>query len=336
MFRLRNLTFEQMVNNYFKDEHLKNILITIVWGLVGEFGDNLSALVASLVYREFIFDGGYYPVGGIQAFPDVLLKKFLEFGGEAIFRKRVKSITLKKCKASGVILSNDREVSSGLVVSACDIRQTFLNLLDTKQNVDEIKSKLKSFKPSLSAFLVYIGLRKNIDNLDCYKSNVWIIKSKKINSAIKKFNEFKNDFFVIMSPYAKNNSPDGLKPSLCLTTITQYESRSLWQTDFKDKFGNNMIKMSKKIIPGLTDNISVKFFATPLTLTKWTSNYRGAAYGWASNTSQFGNPDISQKTHIENLYLTGHWTNLGSGITSVVNCGLDTAKFILSRKNLLK
>jgi phytoene dehydrogenase-like protein len=45
---------------------------------------------------------------------------------------------------------------------------------------------------------------------------------------------------------------------------------------------------------------------------------------------------MSQKTIIDNLYLTGHWTNLSSGITFVANSAYITADLILHKEHLKK
>jgi len=54
--------------------------------------------------------------------------------------------------------------------------------------------------------------------------------------------------------------------------------------------------------------------ATPQALYKYTFNYKGARCGWASIPSQLALSDFSQKTFIDNLYLTGHWTTLALGV----------------------
>jgi prolycopene isomerase len=85
-------------------------------------------------------------------------------------------------------------------------------------------------------------------------------------------------------------------------------------------------------MPDLSNQLLFKDAATPYTLYRWTLNYRGAAYGWACMPSQFALPELSKKTSIKNLYLTGHWTTLAQGIPGVVYLGRDTANIILKRE----
>jgi prolycopene isomerase len=124
--------------------------------------------------------------------------------------------------------------------------------------------------------------------------------------------------------------------TVCLTTTSPFKSLDYWNNaDNRIGMENRLINIAAKIVPGISEHIALKFNATPHTLYKWTFNYQGAAYGWAGRPDQFGNPDISEKTKIGNLFLTGHWTNMGSGITSVANSGYDTANLILLNERKL-
>ena len=334
LFKLRGITLEQMLNDYFTNKDLKMILATMIWGLVGTFPNKISALVSALVFREFIFDGGYYPIGGIQSLPDILLRRFSELNGEYIFSQEAKKIDIRGNKATGVVLGNGKHISASAIVSASDTRQTFLNLIGKKKIRQSDSNTLKSLTHSSSAYLVYIGLKKTIKTRLDLKSNIWVINSDSQDAQVKDFSNLENDFFVITSPCAKEGSLDEQKPGLCLTTIVTHKDESYWDGKDKKQMSEKLVNMAKEIIPDLNKNIAIKVIATPATLYRWTRNYKGSAYGWASTPSQFGNPDISQKTKFKNLYLTGHWTNLSSGITSVVNSSQYVSYLILQERKI--
>jgi prolycopene isomerase len=92
------------------------------------------------------------------------------------------------------------------------------------------------------------------------------------------------------------------------------------------------IKKVEQIMPDLSSHIVFKDAATPHTLYKWTLNHKGAAYGWAGIPSQLAITGFTQKTSIENLYLTGHWTTLVQGVGGVAYLGRDTSKKILNKE----
>ena len=105
---------------------------------------------------------------------------------------------------------------------------------------------------------------------------------------------------------------------------------------YKNKFIDFLIKrIEKNTIPNLSQHIIYKDAATPSTLYRYTLNYKGAAYGWATFPSQLFSSELKQATSIAGLFLTGHWTTQTQGIPGVAYLGSDTAKLILKREKIL-
>ncbi len=88
-------------------------------------------------------------------------------------------------------------------------------------------------------------------------------------------------------------------------------------------------------MPGLSDSITIKEIATPLTLNRYTLNNGGACYGWTSTPLQINRNIMPPETFIKGLYLTGHWVTQGAGqggISTVAFCGKNISERILSNK----
>lgn len=326
--KFKNKTFEQVMRSYFSDKQLIALLSAIMFLVVGVEPSHLSAVVAFFLWREFIFDGGYYPVGGMQSFANALMDRFKEFKGEIIIRNKVKKIIVTKNKAQGIILSDNKEILSNYVVSACDARQTFIDLVGKEVIGANALKMLKDMKASYSGFLIYLGLDKHMAVLNDLKANLYVLNSLDSKTFLYDFNHFRNSHFVTTSPTIKDDS-QGKKISLCLTTNSIFKSINYWNNARKEEFANKIINLAEKIMPGLSKNIVFRAYASPKTLYQWTLNSGGSAYGWASTPQQFCNPEMSQRTKIKNLFLTGHWSNLSSGITFVATCGYDAADLIL-------
>jgi len=77
-------------------------------------------------------------------------------------------------------------------------------------------------------------------------------------------------------------------------------------------------KIEKMFLPGLRKAIEVKEVATPLTNLRFTSNPRGAIYGWDQTLDNSGQRRFPQKTPVRNLYLSGAWTFPGHGYGACV------------------
>ena len=108
-----------------------------------------------------------------------------------------------------------------------------------------------------------------------------------------------------------------------------YIDEEYWKVN-KKRLIEVFIKKLEQVIPDLSSHIIFKDAATPPTLYRWTRNYKGAAYGWAGIPSQLAVTGFTQKTGIDNLYLTGHWITLVQGIGGVAYLGCDTSKNILN------
>jgi prolycopene isomerase len=125
-------------------------------------------------------------------------------------------------------------------------------------------------------------------------------------------------------------APNG-KDYVFLLMNAPYKSEIFWFRE-KETIAQELIKKADKIIPNISNFITEKYIATPITFEKYTLNYKGAFRGWASTISQFGADKMPQRTEIENLYLAGHWatTNAGQGGISVAAySGLNVSRMIL-------
>jgi phytoene dehydrogenase-like protein len=265
-----------------------------------------------------------------------LLKRFTEFGGEVILGKMVKRIEIENNKVKGVILNDGQYISSAYIVSACDVRHTFFELIEgNKADMRTIRSKISKAIPSSSFFLVYLGIDKKLEEIQELKSNIFLISSYNLNLE-EDYANISNCHQIGIRAFSvwdrTLNSDD--RESICLVTNAYYKIEKYWNERIKECSANSLVKLAERVIPYLSKYIKLKITATPYTLYKWTLNYQGAAYGWASTPEQFGNPDFSQKTNIENLYLAGHWSNQSSGVTLVANCGYNTANLILEKERL--
>lgn len=86
----------------------------------------------------------------------------------------------------------------------------------------------------------------------------------------------------------------------------------------------------ERAIPGFSDKIVTKLSASAQTSYRYTLNHQGAMLGWEMSADQLaeGRPGISGP--IANLYLVGHWTQPGGGITPVILSAMRVAEAVIS------
>ena len=327
--RMRSQTFEDLLDHYFANNKLKAILSFPLFGNGGLPPSLMSAFIGTKIFKEFLLDGGYYPDGSIQTLPDALAARFQELSGELWLSRTVRKIELKNKRVIGVVLEKDELISSKYVVSNGDARQTFLNLLGEKVIPRDFLHRINTMVPSLSAFILYLGLDNSFDELPEPGINIWLLSHYDLHKTY--LSAQKGDFNKI-GGYLVHVSPD--KKSILAFMNVTFKNKNYWKKKNKTNLLESIIKrIEKDAIPGLSKHIVYKDAATPHTLYRYTRNYKGAAYGWACIPSQLADPDFKKPSFIRGLYLTGHWTTQGLGIPGVTYVGYDTAKCITKLYN---
>lgn len=319
---LRNRTLKSLLDQYLSSKKLKAIFSVLVLGNQGLPPSLISAFTASKFYKEFIIDGGYYPEDGMQAFSDILAKRFKELGGHLSLSSLVTKITIADNKVKGVVTWGSDFISSKYIISNCDAVQTFSSLIGEENCNKEFVNKLHSLRYSLSMFILYLGVDKNLKSLPKAGSNVWFLPSYDVEAM---YALAKKGAIDSLDWFLARLLPD--KKSIIMLVNSPFKDGKYWN-DNKDRLIDVFIKKIESVIPNLSKHVVLKDAATPSTLYKWTLNYKGASYGWESLPSQFATAGLSQVTHIKNLYLTGHWTTLSQGIPGVAYLGHDTAKIV--------
>lgn len=323
---LKNITFQILLNKYFKDEKLKSIFAFLIFGNIGLPPSKASALTAVTLYKEFILDGGYYPDGGMQSLSDILGKKFEELGGNLSLSSLTTNIKVIDNKVEGITVWDSDYISAKYVVTACDATEVFSRLIEEKVIGKAFTDRINKLTQSLSAFVLYIGVDKNIKTLSRISSNIWYLPNYDIEKLYHLTNDgdlSKLNWFLMRSSLADR--------SITVLINASFKDIGYWEAN-KKKLIEEFVKKVEKIFPDLSHHVTLKDAATPNTLYKWTLNHKGAAYGWESTASQFAIQNLSQVTSIRNLYTTGHWATLAQGIPGVAYLGKSTAKLILSKE----
>ena len=325
LISLRNKTFQDLLNQYFSDEKLKSILSFPVLGNGGLPPSQISAFTAVKIYTEFLLDGGYYPEDSMQSLSDALAEKFKTFGGELLLSCKVKKITVKDGMVVGVVLDKNNRLSSRCVVSNCDARQTYFDLLGPRVVNKEYLHKLASIIPSHSVYVAYLGIDQYYEDLPKPGVNVWIMPHYDIE---KMYHLLTNKGIHESTGFMMRMSPN--KKSLQAFVNAPFKNKKYWSEN-KYAFLDDFIRQIEKLIPGVSKHIVFKDAGTPYTMYRYTLNYKGAAYGWASIPSQFTDPYLKTGSSIRGLYTAGHWSSQAQGIPGVAYMGLDAAKSILKK-----
>jgi len=327
--KLKDKTFSSLLHSFFKDEKLINSIALPVFGNGGLPPSLMHAFSGVKIFSEDIIDGGYYPDDCIQSLPNALSYIIKQNNGSIFYRKLVKKILVENNNVKGVILNNNEILYSKYVVSSCDMTQTFKIFLGEKIIGKQFLINLRNFIPSISTFILYLGIDKPFKELPQPGVNMWNLPHYDLDESYKQIQKCN---FNKAGIYLLRVSPNG--NTISALASAPFRTKSFWKL-YKKKIAEDFLNNIEKLIPNLKKHILYFNAASPSTLYRYTLNYKGSAFGWAKTPSQTFDPIFSRTTFINGLYLTGHWTSIAFGIPGTCYSGYDTAKRILRKENIL-
>ena len=317
--KYKDLTYSETLACFFSNPQLKNILAG-QWGYIGSLPDEVSTIGMCQMLINYLKDGAYFPVGGTQEFTNAIMKRFTELRGEIILSTKVEKILTDDDRVVGVTLDDGKEIKAETVVSNVDAKQTFTELIDS--GIDKgFLEKIGEMTESISFYLLYLGVSADL-NLDNLKRGFYYQSDGPYTHDNWKY-------ISVPTAVDKSLAPENKQIIFTLVSLNKdYSEVENWD-DLKNDYTESTIDYLNKFVPGLCSHIEVIEAATPKTLKRYTLNSKGAAYGWAVTNDQIGSNRLPHITPLEGLYLAGHWTTPGPGISSVVSSGWKVANMIL-------
>lgn len=328
----KDKTFGQLLDDQVSNSLLKTILsIRSSYALLPP--DEISVVGMAGVEMSYFNHGVSCVEGKVEELPLKMGEAFEKMNGKIFQEKEVEKIIMEDRKAIGIRLKDGQEFTGKVIVSSIDAQTTFFTLLGEDQIPSGYRSKLKGMKPSLSYFILYLGIEGSLEELPV--SNNEIFSDDQLSTEYQALYESRipdGAPFYLLAPSRVNPShaPKG-KSTLCLSMKVPYHLKEGWDQQVVDRLSQCLITRASALIPDLNQRILVKAETTPKAIEKWTGNVQGAAYGWTQIPSQSGIYRLQRITPIPNLFLTGHWTSPGGGIAAVVASGELTAEAIWSK-----
>ena len=334
MWKIRNKTLADFLNDHVKNPELQSVLSSL-WGYYGLPPSKLSAFYYANATGGYLKQGSYYIKERSQNLSDALSEAIEKHGGKILYNTEAEKILLKDGIVTGVVLSNGKTLPARTVVSNASALTTFKHMVPKEAVPPDYVRKLEGFKPSISSFIVWLGLNRELrgkikgcgihvssgrgpelDYLSCMKGEV-----DKASFSVSIYDN-------IFEGYSKPGTS-----SLMLLCLCGYEPWRRFEKDYrgghradyekeKARWTDILIRRAEKeVIPGLSSMIEVKDTATPLTNWRFTRNTEGAIYGFEQSLDNAFMKRIDNRTPIKGLYLSSAWGNPGGGFGGVLRAG---------------
>jgi len=334
MWNIRNKSLADLVNDYVKDPGLQDIL-TALWGYYGLPPSKLSGFYYSNATGGYLKNGSYYIKQSSQDLSYALAEVIENSGGRIIYETSVEKILIKNEVVNGVVLSEGNVLPAKAVVSNASAITTFKKLLPPKALPAEYLKRLENYRPSLSTFIVWLGLNTELrGKIKGYSTHVSSGRGAEADyqSCLKGDIE-RGSFSVTIYDNAFDGYSSPGTSTLMLLFLCGYEPWRRYEHDYKtDKktayyeeknlWTDILIRRAEKmVVPELSSMIEVKDAATPLTNWSYTGNTEGAIYGFEQSMENAYMKRISNVTPIQGLYLASAWGNPGGGYSGVLRSG---------------
>ena len=316
------------IGKYFEEEKVIDAFSSYSMYL-GDSPYKLPGFFSILPFGELQY-GLWMPKGGMYGLVEGLIKLNKESNVKINTDTKIKKIITEKNRVVGVLLENNKEVFSDLVVSNVDSSSTYKYLLG-----DKVKTKKYKMTPAVYTF--YWAINKEIDSMTHH--TIFLPENlKKTFNELFKENKIPEDlpFYIsVPSQTDKSLAPKG-KSSVFVLVPCPVISKSTNKYD-------------KKTLDQIKDKIFERIQIQNINLTKsdiifekiWSPDdwgrkfnlYDGSAFGPSHNFFQIGPFRESNKSKkFENLFFVGASTTPGTGVPMCVLSSQMTLEKILSSK----
>jgi prolycopene isomerase len=348
MWAIRKDTLAQVLDRYTQEAKLRTIL-SIFWPYYGLPPSKLSGFIYAIATAGFIRFGGHYIKHRSQDLSDALMQSIEDAGGHVFLNTEAIDITLKKGAVSGVVLDNGKKLTAKAVISNASVPKTMELLArdtapeDLPRKATQYEEKIKTYRPSLSSFIVWLGLnrdiRKTVKGYEIFVSEHY--DPEQSYQACLACDPSKSGFGVTVYDHAYEGYSQPGTSTVQLLILSGYEPWKPYADDYfagrkkaylkqKEKIAQILIEKAEKyVIPGLSSMIEIMEVATPLTNIAYTRNPEGAIYGYEQAMNNAYMNRLENTTPYKGLYLASAWTNPGGGFQPCMDSGAQAFKALV-------
>ncbi|MXV74697.1 phytoene desaturase [Candidatus Poribacteria bacterium] len=276
--------------------------------------------------------GVWFCKGGMYSLVRALENVFKGIGGVVETDTEVEQIVVENRRARGVIAKGQFYEADG-VISNADLTHTYGELIKSEHRRKWSDKKLRKTQYSMSAFLLYLGVRKKYPQLKHHT----LILSERYKGLIDDIFDNKvlpDDFSMYLHiPSATDlaMAPEGCESMYVLIPVPNLESGINWEKTRKAYTDKVLAFLENDF--GLTDlkcSIEVLETFTPSDFKKQRNNHLGSAWGVEPKLTQtaYFRPN-NRSEDIKNLYFVGASTHPGAGVPGVLLTAETTVKLIV-------
>lgn len=276
--------------------------------------------------------GVWFCKGGMYSLVRALEAVFKQLGGVVETDAEVEQIVVENRRAKGVWVKG-QFYEADAVISNADLAHTYGDLIPSEHRRKWSGKRLRKTQYSMSAFLIYLGVRKKYPQLKHHT----LILSERYKGLIDDIFDNKvlpDDFSMYLHMPSQTDpamAPEGCESLYVLIPVPNLESGVNWEKT-KAAYTERVLTFLENDF-GLTElkrSIEVLETFTPLDFKRERNNHLGSAWGVEPKLTQtaYFRPH-NRSEDIKNLYFVGASTHPGAGVPGVLLTAETTTKLVV-------
>lgn len=311
--------------------------------------DLLSCLIpiAWAYNKDFQFP----PKGGGQVFPEWLEHVTTQFGNQIFYQTKVAKIVDNGKKATHIIAhSKGKELifKAKYFVAACDVETLYEKMMNPELSDKKFLEKLRKAELYSSAITLSIGLNCPAEELGFGDEMLLIAEDNVSRKEHNGGDPHKSDLSVLAPTVRDKSMAVEGKGTLTIYSPAYFEQFDNWGLEYdengnpvrgekykqiKQEFADIILsRVEKALNTEIKSHIEYLDIATPVTHYRYTGNKNGTMMGARPGKDNYKAKIAHYKTPLENVYLSGHWANLGGGVPIAVSTAANSSLLILKKE----
>ncbi|MBN1103111.1 MAG: NAD(P)/FAD-dependent oxidoreductase, partial [Deltaproteobacteria bacterium] len=161
MWAIRNKTLADLLSEHVKNPELQGVLSSL-WGYYGLPPSRLSAFYYANATGGYLRHGSFYIRERSQNLSDALAEVIEVRNGKILYNTEAEKILVRDGAVCGVTLSDGKTLPARAVVSNASALTTFKHMVAEDAVPPDYLKKLEGFRPSISSFIVWLGLNREL------------------------------------------------------------------------------------------------------------------------------------------------------------------------------
>lgn len=296
---------------------------------------NHTPFVTHALISDFYNQSAFRIVGGSSVVSDSMADSIRSQGGKVLTGHKACQIICDDSHATAVITEDGEQFPADLVISAIHPAST-IRLVDSSLIRPAYRRRIEHAPNTTSAFTVYLKFRK--DSMKYMNSNLYYYRSHSVWDC-NHYDDLSWPRHLLYMHSCHKERPEYAEAGEIITYMnidemkpwidTSVGHRGMDYETFKQKKAEAVIDALEEEVRGIRNNIERYYTSTPLTYLDYTGTPEGSMYGLAKDVEAIASGNISCRTHIPNLLLTGQSIAL-HGMLGVLAGSLMTCSEVLT------